>query len=289
MVLACTITGTRARALPLKPGNTLVCFSNGEKHGYFSKHTGRLVIEPKYDHAWTFSDGLACVDEGGRIKFINAAGEVVIDNGTIYKPDMDGCVFHEGYCVVYSEDGEQCGLMDKTGKIVLPMDYSSIDLDTNAKLWQVQKDGKKAVFNKRMEPVLPLMECCIYIDNGTIDVTMPDHTIRKYDYAGNLIHDFYVCGVRTLEYEKDEIKYEYTEIGDIESTEMKWEPCHPRATARLRAYTAGDGYEGLMTADGHIVTMPLYTDIDAIGYDLYLCTTTNYDKIIVNGKGEIVK
>lgn len=52
---------------------------------------------------------------------------------------------------------------------------------------------------------------------------------------------------------------------------------------------AGDGYEGLMTADGHVVIMPVYKDIEAIGNDLYLCTSTNYDKVIVNGRGEIVR
>ena len=61
------------------------------------------------------------------------------------------------------------------------------------------------------------------------------------------------------------------------------------ATARLRAYTAGDGYEGLMTADGHPVTMPLYKEITALDYDLYLCSSLNYDKVTVNGKGEIVR
>ena len=54
-------------------------------------------------------------------------------------------------------------------------------------------------------------------------------------------------------------------------------------------HTAGDNYEGLITADGHIVTMPLYENIEAIGPDLYLCTWSNCDKVIVNGKGEIVK
>ena len=43
-----------------------------------------------------------------------------------------------------------------------------------------------------------------------------------------------------------------------------------------------------MTADGHVVTMPLYESIEAIGPDLYLGTTTNDDNVIVNGKGEKV-
>ena len=46
---------------------------------------------------------------------------------------------------------------------------------------------------------------------------------------------------------------------------------------------------GLMTADGHAVTKPLYQDIEAIGPDLYMCKTTNCDWLILNGKGEIVK
>jgi hypothetical protein len=52
---------------------------------------------------------------------------------------------------------------------------------------------------------------------------------------------------------------------------------------------AGDGFEGLMTADGRRVTMPLYQNIEAIGPDLYACTVSNGDMIIVNGKGNVVE
>ena len=67
------------------------------------------------------------------------------------------------------------------------------------------------------------------------------------------------------------------------------ESYHPQATARLRSYIAGDGYEGLMTADGHRVTMPLYKNIEAIGYDLYLCELSYENMVVLNGKGEIVR
>lgn len=151
-----------------------------------------------------------------------------------------------------------------------------------------------AVFNKNFVPIIPHMKGAIYIDEGTIDVTMPDHTMRKYDMNGTLINDFYIASVRTLEYEKDEILYRRSVSEDVsddgefkESSEMV--AYHPTATARLRAYVAGDSYEGLMTDDGHVVMMPLYKEIEAIDHDLYLCTSTNYDKVIVNGKGEIVK
>lgn len=271
--------------------DSLICFSNGKKRGYFSKNTGKVVIEPKYSYAWIFSEGLASVEEDGYIKFIDATGKVVIDKKMVYIPDMQGYVFHGGYCVVDTDDGERCGLMDKKGNIVLPLEYSSIYPTNDFKLWRLQKGKEMAVLDSNLKPILPLSECSIYIDDGTIDVTLPDHTMRKYDMEGTLINDFYISSVRSLEYEKDEIQYR-TRTHDDDGNEYVApfvEEYHPQATARLRAYVAGDNYEGLMTADGHVVIKPLYKDIDAIGYDLYLCTSTNYDKIIVNGKGEIVK
>ena len=85
-------------------------------------------------------------------------------------------------------------------------------------------------------------------------------------------------------------KQNNTPIDDGEGiVEEQEEYYHPKATARLRAYVAGDGYEGLMTPDGHKVTMPLYWNIEALDQDLYPCSSKNGDKLIVNGKGEIVR
>ena len=134
------------------------------------------------------------------------------------------------------------------------------------------------------------MECDIEINYYHIDMTMPDHTIRKYDFTGTLLGDFYYRGVRMLTYDKEELVHrEFARDDDEEYYDDDDNWYRPKATARLRAYWAADGYEGLMTADGHIVTMPLYQDIDAIGYDLYLCEISDNDNVIVNGKGEIVK
>ena len=188
-------------------------------------------------------------------------------------------------------DGEQCGLMDKKGNIVLPMEYSSIHPSNDFKYWRLQKGKEMAVLDSNLKPILPLSECTIYISDGTINVTLPDHTMRKYDMQGSLINDFYISSFRTLEYEKDVILY-WTRTHDDDGDEYAVpfvESYHPRETARLRAYVGCEGYEGLMTADGHKVTMPLYKDVEAIGYDMYLCTSTNSDKVIVNGKGEVIK
>ena len=272
--------------------DSLVCFSDGKKRGYFSKNTGKLVIAPKYDHAWVFSDGLASVDEGDHIKFIDATGKVVIDKNMPYIPNMEGYVYHGGYCVVDTDDGEKCGLMDVTGKIVLPLEYSSIYPTNDFKFWRVQKGEDYGVLDNGLKPIVPLMECSFMnICDGAIDVTMPNHSMRKYDMQGTLINDFYIISVRMLEYEKEEIVYRKNTVNEVDEdiVEELEEFYHPKATARLRAYVAGDGYEGLMTSDGYKVTMPLYWEIEALDHDLYLCSSKSGDKVIVNGKGEIVK
>lgn len=269
--------------------DTLVCFSNGKKQGYFNKFTGEQVIEPKYDHACVFSEGLACVDIGGYMKFIDTTGKVIIDSEMKYVPGLSDYVFHWGYCVIKAKDGEHYGLMDRKGQIVLSTVFKEIERDAEYNLWRVQKGREMAVLDRDLKYVLPLMECSLMIYEGTINVTMPDHTLRMYTLQGDLMNDFCITDVRMLEYEKEEMRYEPAEYGDNDNNRVEMPSYHPQATARLRAYTAGDGYEGLMTADGKKVTMPLYKDIEAIGYDMYLCALTDYDKVIVNGKGEVVK
>ena len=270
--------------------DTLVCYSDGKKRGYFSKNTGKVVIKPKYDHAWVFSDGLASVDDNGSIKFIDGKDKIVIDQNMPYIPDMKGYVFHSGYCVVDTDDGELCGLIDKTGEIVLAQEYSSIIPTNDLEMWYVAKGKEKGLLDKDLKIVIPLTECEMWVYDEMVDMTMPDHTIRKLDREGNLINDFYVESVRTLEYSKDEVMYHTEKTTDDQGNvvDTTIESYHPEAVAKLRAYVAGDGFEGLMTADGHVVTMPLYKDIQALGYDLYLCEVSNCDKVIVNGKGEIV-
>ena len=268
--------------------DSLVCYSNGKKRGYFNKYTGEVVVSPRYDHAWVFSDGLASVEEGGYIKFIDQNGDVVIDNKMPYSPGA-AYVFHGGYCMVETAHGELWGLMDKNGRMTLSPEYQTIALSDDKEHWCVQKGEEMAVLDKDLNVVVPMTSANICIADGVVNMTMRDHTIRKYDLQGTLIDDFHVTDVHTLEYEKDEILYHQETIRDDEEFQTtSIESYHPKATARLRAYVAGDDYEGLMTADGHIVTMPLYKNIVAISQDLYMCTMTNYDKILVNGRGEKV-
>ena len=62
-----------------------------------------------------------------------------------YIPNMEGYVFHGGYCVVDTDDGEQCGLMDKKGDMVLAREYDEIELTDDLEMWCIRKGKEMAV------------------------------------------------------------------------------------------------------------------------------------------------
>lgn len=58
--------------------DSLIAFREGEKWGFVNKE-GKVIIEPQYRDAKSFSNGLAAVNNGEFWGFINKKGEVVID------------------------------------------------------------------------------------------------------------------------------------------------------------------------------------------------------------------
>lgn len=284
-----TLSGIAWISKPLGDKDSLVVYSDGMKRGYFNKYTGEVVIPAKYAHAWVFSDGIASVEEDGIIKFIDTKGKQVFDRTFDYDPNYDGHVFHGGYCIIDSDSNKKYGLMNTKGETVIPEEYDDIQVNFQLDYWTLNKGDEYGVYDSNMNVVLAMMPCkYMWVFDDCIDVTMPDNTMRKYDYQGNLIDDFYISLLTPLEYETEEVYQTKGTYYDDEGEEHEYlsEPQHKTSRARLWRYIAGDSKEGLMTSDGRAVTMPKYEAIEAIGPDTYLCTVSHGDKVVVNGKGE---
>ena len=282
-----TITGIKWIAKPLGM-DSLICYSDGKKRGYFNMFTGKPVIEPKYDHAWIFSDGLASVDDGGWIKFIDASGKVVIDPQIPYIPGAEGYVFHNNRCIVHSERRDRFGLLDKQGKWVLKPDYFSIESSKN--FWIIDNGEGKSVLDSTLNTVIPFTKGQIWVSSEYISITLSNHIIQRYDHSGEIINDFYINDVSYMTYESDELRYStsknYNEEGTLTSETENIEPLPVEKMAKCRRYEAESGWYGLMTADGKVITPPSYCSIQAIGYDMYLCKDNDEDGVILNGKGQ---
>jgi hypothetical protein len=94
-------------------------------YGYIDK-TGSWVIQPQFWSANPFSEGLARVavktKEGVKVGFIDKTGAWVI------QPRFaDAHSFSEGLAIVWWDD--QCGYIDKTGTVVIPLDNQIAGFD----------------------------------------------------------------------------------------------------------------------------------------------------------------
>lgn len=128
-----TIAKKISNLAPLKNEDGLYKFYRHGKFGYKDEQ-GKIVIEPTYDEAFNFKEGLACVELGEQVGFINKSGEVVIP--IIYDT---ACSFSEGLASVTKD--EKCGYIDKEGNVVFEFIYEAATSFENG-ISLVKKDGK---------------------------------------------------------------------------------------------------------------------------------------------------
>ena len=93
--------------------------SSDGKWGYKDVRVNKIVIEPQYDEATEFYEGLAAVRINGKWGFIDKTGKIVV------KPQYDRVEnFYEGVAAV--EIKNKWGFIDKTGKIVIEPQYDGV-------------------------------------------------------------------------------------------------------------------------------------------------------------------
>jgi hypothetical protein len=93
--------------------------SVNHKYGYIDK-TGKIVVEPQFDYAVNFKEGLALVLVGEKWGFINTNGDIVIE------PKYDlAFPFTEGVAHVVIDNKDR--LINKNGTDIFSAKFESID------------------------------------------------------------------------------------------------------------------------------------------------------------------
>ncbi|MBY0357866.1 MAG: WG repeat-containing protein [Candidatus Obscuribacterales bacterium] len=85
----------------------------------FIDHTGKIVIEPRYDDAESFYEGYAAVKENGKWGFIDKDGDIVIE--PIFNEISH---FSEGLCAARLR--RQWGFIDRTGKMIIAEQFQRL-------------------------------------------------------------------------------------------------------------------------------------------------------------------
>ena len=109
--------------------------------------------------------------------------------------------------------------------------------------------------------------------------------MSTYSYDGELLESNQVRNVRQLFYNTREM----VEL-DVDCDEYSYyNPATRSAVATCLLYEAAEGWYGLMSPDGRLVTPPSYSRVEAIGKDLYLCVSIYGRGVVVDSKGQLVK
>ena len=113
-------------------------FRNG-KWGY-KNQKGAVVIQPTFDEAFQFAEGLACVEMGEKLGFIDGEGKVVID----FQYDCANS-FSDGLACVTKDD--KTGYIDQSGKYVFEPIYEKATPFKDGKA-MIKQDGKWGVLSQ---------------------------------------------------------------------------------------------------------------------------------------------
>ena len=149
-----------------------------DKYGFIDK-TGKVVVEPKYDNAWLFSDGLAAVKKDGKYGFIDKTGKVVVE------PQYDDVwEFSDGLARVV-KDGKY-GFIDKTGKVVIGLQYDDA-WEFSEGLARVRKDDRRGFIDKTGKVVIGLQYDDAYYFSEGLALVEKDGKVFNIDKTGKVV------------------------------------------------------------------------------------------------------
>jgi hypothetical protein len=101
--------------------NNRVFYQENNKYGFLDT-TGKAVVAPVYDRVFDFIIDVTAVQKGEKWALINDKGKLVTE--FIYDMIVGHTWYDQQFVVVYQN--KKCGVIDKKGKTVLPVEYEAI-------------------------------------------------------------------------------------------------------------------------------------------------------------------
>lgn len=172
------------------------------KYGFVSQ-TGEIVIPCEYDYVKGFLEDVAVVSKNGKYGFINAKNELVIDYMDYFPTS-----FHEGMAKVVKNgshtqillDGNyECGYIDKTGRLMIPIEYSSGN-DFHNGVACVKKGNFYGVINRHNTVIVPFTyDRAEYFSNSDYIALEKNKTQIYVDSQGKPTPNPYYSNLQTME------------------------------------------------------------------------------------------
>lgn len=273
--------------------DSIAVYAQKGRRGYFNTNTGKSILLPKKIHnAWIFSEGLSLAKSYDSVFIYDT-------NGCEIKafPLMDDyCpgdnTYSNGHLAMMDENGKY-GLIDREGNWTIEPLYDELKLELRT-YWVLKTEKviphaaypqgispHVSVLNDSLQTIMEGDWCNIDFADDYVLVQSADHSESRYGLDGKLQDAFVYNSIENMSYSTNNLEWVTNYDGDKEQ-----EP--ERAIATLLKYMTYRDWEGLITADGHVVTPPLYYTIEAVSKGLYLCKYPSGIGVLINDKGQIV-
>jgi len=170
----------------------LVPYHQGDKWGY-SDNTGKIVIEPVYEAAELFSDGLASVMSFGKWGSIDKTGKIII--APAYPQSIN---FYNGFSIARN-DASMYGLLDKTGKAVIPFKYTELSFgaldangnpDNSQNIYEAVLDGNHGFIDAANKTIVPVKYRGTVKFSGGIAWCLKGYKYGAVDRKGKTLSSF---------------------------------------------------------------------------------------------------
>lgn len=196
LIFATVITSCNLFNSSATPELKLIPYKSGAKWGYIDKN-GKIIINPQFDYAYNFTEGIACVKSDGKYGYINEDGKYIVNPQFV-----DATVFSEGLAAVTPKDGH-IEFIDKTGKLKFTLAEAKFCSNFKEGLASVEVNGKwgyidqtgKMIINPQFSSAYCFSEGLAAVQSfGNQDPdSPPSNTDQKWgfiDKKGNIVINY---------------------------------------------------------------------------------------------------
>lgn len=171
------------------------------KWGFINLY-GNLVIDPQFDSAGSFSEGLAFIKKGDKKFYINESGQTILE----LKPDVEvGGLFKEGLALI--RINKRYGFINQRGEIAIKPEFRDVSYEFNEGFARFCENDRCGFINWNGEKTIPakynyveqfsegLAHVIVNEKHGFINQKGEIVIPIKYDDAGT-----FECGVAYVEF-----------------------------------------------------------------------------------------
>lgn len=285
--------------LEYSSSDSLVAFAMHERRGYLNLRSREIrQLDEKFVKIYLFKEGRALAESLDSLYLLDTHMNEVARYERTGDFETEVKSFHKGHMPMLGEDGK-LGLIDTCGHWAIEPQYDKVSyaleefwLGITEAVLVDEETGEslpphRIVMDSQLRTVMEGEWTYLMVSKeGYITVADKNHWQWHYDLSGHLINDFVCNNVQQLSYLTGEKKW----VGSENQPDSPLTQVDVEAYAELLMYETSDGWSGLMTRDGKVVTPPNFWSIQAIGKHLYLCKydTTSDHGILLNDRGERV-